>query len=68
MDTLWWPKDIGRAGADKVREAARAMVPLRIASTAEDVAEMVLFLADPATRNMTGELAVTDANLHLAGR
>jgi NAD(P)-dependent dehydrogenase (short-subunit alcohol dehydrogenase family) len=68
MDTPWWLKGPGQEGADKLRETVRAMVPLRVASTAEDVAEVVMFLASSASRNMTGELAVADAGLHLAGR
>ena len=39
-----------------MREAVRKMVPLQIASTAEDIAEVVMFLAGPASRNMTGEI------------
>jgi enoyl-[acyl-carrier-protein] reductase (NADH) len=44
------------------------MVPLQVASTAEDVAEVLMFLAGLASRNMTGEIAVADAGLRLAGR
>ena len=68
MDTPWWLKGPGRGAAGKLREAVRSMVPLQVASTAEDVAEVVLFLASSASRNMTGELAVADAGLRLAGR
>jgi enoyl-[acyl-carrier-protein] reductase (NADH) len=68
MDTPWWSKGPSREAADKLRETVRATVPLRVASTAEDVAEVVMFLASSASRNMTGELAVADAGLRLAGR
>jgi NAD(P)-dependent dehydrogenase (short-subunit alcohol dehydrogenase family) len=68
MDTPWWLKGPGQEGADKLRETVRTMVPLRVASTAEDIAEVVMFLASPAARNMTGELVVADAGLRLAGR
>ena len=68
MDTPWWLKGVGQEAADKLRETARAVVPLQVASTAEDVAEVVMFLAGPASRNMTGEIAVADAGLRLAGR
>jgi enoyl-[acyl-carrier-protein] reductase (NADH) len=44
----------------------RAIVPLQVASTAEDVAEVVMFLAGPASRNMTGEITVADAGYLLA--
>jgi 3-oxoacyl-[acyl-carrier protein] reductase len=68
MDTPWWSKGIGQEGTDKLRETIRNMVPLRVASTAEYVAEVVMFLASPLSRNMTGELAVADAGLRLAAR
>jgi NAD(P)-dependent dehydrogenase (short-subunit alcohol dehydrogenase family) len=68
MDTPWWSKGIGHEGTDKLRETIRNMVPLRVASTAKDVAEVVMFLASPMSRNMTGELTVADAGLRLAAR
>src|SRR5439155_6094400 len=43
MDTPWWMKGVGQDGADKLRETVRNMVPLQIASTPEDVAEVVMF-------------------------
>jgi 3-oxoacyl-[acyl-carrier protein] reductase len=67
MDTPWWTRT-GQEAADKLREAVRTMVPLQIASTAEDVAEVVMFLAGPTSRNITGEITVADAGLRLAGR
>ncbi|HEY1299776.1 MAG TPA: SDR family oxidoreductase [Stellaceae bacterium] len=68
MDTPWWLKGPGREAAETLREAVRSLVPLQVASTAEDVAEVAMFLASSASRNMTGELAVADAGLRLAGR
>src|ERR1700752_1956868 len=56
MDTPWWTRT-GQEAADKLREAVRTMVPLQIASTAEDIAEVVMFLAGPTSRNMAGESA-----------
>jgi NAD(P)-dependent dehydrogenase (short-subunit alcohol dehydrogenase family) len=38
MDTPWWLKGAGQEAADRLRETVRAMVPLQVASTAEDVA------------------------------
>jgi 3-oxoacyl-[acyl-carrier protein] reductase len=40
-------------------------VPLRRASSAEDVAGLVCFLATPRSANMTGEVVRMDAGLHL---
>lgn len=67
MDTPWWSKR-GRDAADKLRERARTMVPLQVASTAEDVAEVVMFLAGPASRNMTGAITVADAGWLLGAK
>ncbi|MGB9118128.1 SDR family oxidoreductase, partial [Bradyrhizobium sp.] len=47
------------------RDAVVAKVPLKRASTAEDVASLVCFLATPQSSNMTGEVVRMDAGLHL---
>src|SRR3954463_3853990 len=65
MDTPWFTKGRGEAGARQVRDMVVAKVPLKVASTAEDVAAAVCFLATPASSNMTGELVRIDAGLHL---
>jgi enoyl-[acyl-carrier-protein] reductase (NADH) len=48
-----------------VRDSVIAKVPLKVASSADDVASLVCFLATPASGNMTGEIVRTDAGLHL---
>ena len=65
IDTPWFTKGRGVEGAAKVRDAVVAKVPLKRASTAEDVAQLVCFLATPASSNMTGEIVRVDAGLHL---
>jgi 3-oxoacyl-[acyl-carrier protein] reductase len=65
IDTPWFTKGRGIEGAAKVREAVVAKVPLKRASTAEDVASLVCFLATPQSANMTGEVVRMDAGLHL---
>jgi 3-oxoacyl-[acyl-carrier protein] reductase len=65
IDTPWFTKGRGVEGAAKVRDAVVAKVPLRRASTAEDVAGLVCFLATPQSSNMTGEVVRMDAGLHL---
>ena len=52
-------------GAAKVRDSVIARVPLKRASTAEDVANLVCFLATSASSNMTGEVVRMDAGSHL---
>jgi len=65
IDTPWFTKGRGVDGAAKVRDAVVAKVPLKRASTAEDVASLVCFLATPQSSNMTGEVVRMDAGLHL---
>ena len=65
IDTPWFTKGRGVEAAAKVRDAVVAKVPLKRASTAEDVAALVCFLATPASSNMTGEVVRIDAGAHL---
>ncbi|MGJ4949386.1 SDR family NAD(P)-dependent oxidoreductase [Bradyrhizobium sp. HKCCYLS20291] len=67
IDTPWFTKGRGEAGAKQVRDAVVARVPLRTASSAEDVAQLVTFLASPASGQMTGEVVRMDAGMHLLG-
>ena len=55
----------GKRPNDFLRESVIAKVPLKVASSAEDIATLVCFLATPASSNMTGELVRMDAGLHL---
>ncbi len=65
IDTPWFTKGRGVEGAAKIRDAVVAKVPLKRASTAEDVANLVYFLATPQSSNMTGEVMRLDAGAHL---
>jgi 3-oxoacyl-[acyl-carrier protein] reductase len=65
IDTPWFTKGRGVEGAAKVRDAVIAKVPLKKASTAEDVAGLVCFLATRQSGNMTGEIVRMDAGAHL---
>jgi NAD(P)-dependent dehydrogenase (short-subunit alcohol dehydrogenase family) len=65
IDTPWFTKGRGEAGAKQVRDSVVAKVPLKVASTAEDIAQLVSFLALPASGNMTGEVVRMDAGMHL---
>src|ERR1700685_2167337 len=56
IDTPWFTKGRGVDGAAKVRDSVIAKVPLKRASTAEDVAGLVCFLATQQSGNMTGEV------------
>jgi 3-oxoacyl-[acyl-carrier protein] reductase len=65
IDTPWFTKGRGEAGAKQVRDSVAAKVPLKVASSAEDIAQLVCFLAMPASSNMTGEVVRMDAGMHL---
>ncbi|MBH5391634.1 SDR family NAD(P)-dependent oxidoreductase [Bradyrhizobium diversitatis] len=65
IDTPWFTKGRGEAGAKQVRDSVVARVPLKVASRAEDIAQLVCFLAMPASSNMTGEVVRMDAGMHL---
>ena len=65
IDTPWFTKGRGEEGAKQVRDSVLAKVPLKVASSADDVAQLVCFLATPASSNMTGEIVRTDAGSHL---
>ena len=66
MDTPWWTRDVGQERADKLRDIVKAAVPLRVASRPEDTAEVVTFLASPASRHMTGSLVPVNAGFLLS--
>jgi 3-oxoacyl-[acyl-carrier protein] reductase len=65
IDTPWFTKGRGVEGAAKVRDAVTTKAPLKVASTAEDVAGLVCFLATSSSGNMTGEVVRMDAGAHL---
>lgn len=65
IDTPWFTKGRGEDGAKQVRDSVVAKVPLKVASSADDIAQLVCFLATPASSNMTGEIVRMDAGLHL---
>jgi 3-oxoacyl-[acyl-carrier protein] reductase len=65
IDTPWFTKGRGEAEAKKVRDTVVARVALKVASSAEDIAQLVCFLAMPASSNMTGEVVRMDAGMHL---
>jgi len=66
MDTPWWTRGVGQERADKLRDIVKAGVPLGVASRPEDIAEVVTFLASPASRHMTGSLVPVDAGFLLS--
>ncbi|MBN9006257.1 MAG: SDR family oxidoreductase [Rhizobiales bacterium] len=65
IDTPWFTKGRGAAAAAQVRDSVVAKVALKRASTANDIAQLVCFLASPQSGHMTGEVVRMDAGMHL---
>jgi len=64
ITTRWFVEGMGQEGYEKIKAMYEAGTPLARASTAEDVAEAVLWLVDGA-RTVTGELVLLDSGAHL---
>ena len=64
-DTPWWVKGVGQDAADRLRDVVKAGVPLRVASTAEDIAAVVTFLADPGVASHDRVVVPVDAGFRL---
>ncbi|MDQ2735608.1 MAG: SDR family oxidoreductase [Pseudomonadota bacterium] len=64
ITTRWFVDGLGQEGYEKIKAGYEALAPLGRASSAEDVAEAVLWLIDGA-RTVTGELLLLDSGVHL---
>lgn len=66
IDTPWFEKGVGADKQKQIRDSIKERVPLKLASEAKDIAELVCFLARPQSGHMTGEFVRMDAGMHLA--
>jgi 3-oxoacyl-[acyl-carrier protein] reductase len=66
ITTRWFVDGIGEEGYAKVKAAYEGSAPLQRASSAEDVADAVLWLVE--ARSVTGELLLLDGGMHLGAR
>ena len=64
ITTRWFVDGIGSEGFEKLKTIYEGSAPLGRASTAEDVADAVLWLVEGA-RTVTGELLLLDSGVHL---
>ena len=67
VTSRWFVEGMGQAAFEKVKASFEASVPLRRASSPEDVAEAIVWLVDGA-RSVTGELLLLDGGTHLGSR
>lgn len=65
IDTPWFGRGMDEGSLQRMREGVARSMPLKVASTAEDIAGAAVFLASPAARHITGEALMVDAGLHL---
>jgi 3-oxoacyl-[acyl-carrier protein] reductase len=65
IDTPWFGRGMPPERLERLREAVAATTPLKVASTAEDIAGAAVFLGSPASRHITGEALMVDAGTHL---
>ncbi len=64
VDTRWLIRGLGQAGYRALTESVNQTSPLRKVSTPEDVAEVIVWLAEGAD-NITGEIIKVDGGIHL---
>lgn len=65
IDTRWFTDKFGEEKTAAIRANVTKSVPLKVASTPEDIAETALFFLSDASRHVTGETLLVDAGLHL---
>ncbi len=67
ITSRWFVDGLGQAAYDQLKARSEASTPLARATTPEDVAEAIVWLADGA-HTVTGELIQLDAGMHLGTR
>ena len=65
IDTPWFGKGMSEERVAKLREGSAAATPLKVASSADDIAAAAAFLASRQSRHVTGETLLVDAGSHL---
>jgi 3-oxoacyl-[acyl-carrier protein] reductase len=64
ITTRWFAQGVGQENYEKMKAVYEANVPLQRASSAEDVADAIIWLIDGA-RTVTGEILMVDSGVHL---
>ena len=64
--TPWFSGRFGEENADRIAKQQAETNPLKKVSYAQDIANTVLFLAGGESSNITGEMLLVDAGMHLS--
>ena len=65
IDTPWFGKGMSEERVARLREGSAAATPLKVVSSADDIAATAAFLASRQSRHVTGETLLVDAGSHL---
>jgi NAD(P)-dependent dehydrogenase (short-subunit alcohol dehydrogenase family) len=65
IESAWFDKLVSPGRTEKLRDWTAESTPLKVASTAADIAAATVFLASPAARHVTGETLLVDAGAHM---
>jgi NAD(P)-dependent dehydrogenase (short-subunit alcohol dehydrogenase family) len=65
IDTPWFGRAIDETRLERLRAGVAASTPLKVVSSAEDIAAAAVFLASSAARHITGEALLVDGGTHL---
>ncbi|HEY5071263.1 MAG TPA: SDR family NAD(P)-dependent oxidoreductase [Caulobacteraceae bacterium] len=65
IDTPWFGRAMSADALGRLRKGVEGSTPLKVVSSAEDIAGAAVFLASPAARHITGETLMVDAGTHL---
>jgi 3-oxoacyl-[acyl-carrier protein] reductase len=65
IDTRWFTDAYGEEKTARIRDNVRNQVPLKVASSPDDIADTLLMFCSDATRHVTGETLLVDGGHHL---
>jgi 3-oxoacyl-[acyl-carrier protein] reductase len=64
--TPWFSNRFGEENSKRIAGQTAEGNPLKRVATADDIADTVMFLAGPESRNITGEMILIDSGMHLS--
>ncbi|HWD48952.1 MAG TPA: SDR family oxidoreductase [Rhizomicrobium sp.] len=64
--TPWFSGRFGEENSKRIADQTAEGNPLKRVANAEDIADTVMFLAGPESRNISGEMILVDSGMHLS--